>query len=1204
MYLKRLDLLGFKSFAPKTTFAFEPGISVLCGPNGSGKSNVADAVRWALGEQNARAIRGRRGEDMIFVGSQGRQPLGLAEVSLTLDNSDGRIPLDYDEVRITRRLYRSGESEYLVNGSRVRLKDLHDWLLHAALDPDGYVVVGQGSVDALILQRAEERRAVIENAADIRRHHAKLAETRSKLAATEESLLRCRAVIAELEPLVKRLRTQAERAERYRACRDELEALAAHWFRHALGTARAELVQARAAAADARAEVDRLEAALAEVEGSAADADGTARLAEDELGSREPELLTLQGERSELVGHLAAANERQRGAAAAQEVLRRELAALHERASALWSEADALNERVTVGRAELAAAERGLAVGDGSGDESESASRTAEEQLATLRQRTAELRADAAAVEGSLREARVRLERAEQRFDEARASLVLLESELPVAQQQAAAGADLAEARRAEASQLRRAREELAGARGDALGTLDGLRAEQHRLAGELQRLQIARRAIEEAGIERRTGAGLVLGAGLSGVRGLLGGELRVPDQFLAAVSAALGESVDAVVVEDADGAWAGLRLVQERGAARTGLVPLNGVAEAPPPEAALGFKAVARRLLSDLPLHGFADELVGCDRALETVRARYLALVVVAPDLDLAREAARRLSADGTAAVPWQVVTLAGQAIRWNGEWRAGRDRSAERLVGRQTELAQIDARLHQTEGELAEVVRELGVVERRANTLGSEQQDVWQKLDQAEAADRQAALAAQSSASSLAQLERDLHEARERTPGLESELARVAEQAQALERRLEALGVERSELVCQIEQAERLADRARVVWEQVRAATAQQLAALAAQRSTLEGQEALLERLEGDLGTARQAMSEIEARLEAEQCQEAVQASRVKELGAGLEAADARIGLLAESIAELRSARRRALNERGAIEGRAAELRGAIRSQRTVLEAATIAESRSVDRFERAQGEAQEYLEELDDFASGTYQQRLLVDEGGDESPEPLADPESTRRRMNALRRELRAIGPVGDAALAEFGELRERHEFLTTQTADLEATVAELRGAMEELEQLMRGAFEDAFTRVNAAFREYFARLFGGGHAELVLSSPEDLLETGIDIVARPPDKRLQPLVSLSGGERALTMVALIFALPRTNPAPFCVLDEVDAALDDSNVRRFSTVLQELSERTQFVVVSHNRGTMEIAEALYGITMDTSGVSTVMSLRLPAA
>src|SRR5919112_2888562 len=257
MHLKRLDLVGFKSFAARTAFLFEPGITVLCGPNGSGKSNVADAVRWALGEQSARAIRGRKGEDVIFVGSQGRQPLGLAEVSLTLDNSDGRIPLYYDEVKVTRRLYRSGEAEYLVNGSKVRLKDIHEWLLHAALDPDGYVVVGQGSVDELILQRPEERRVVIDNAADIRRHQTRLHETRNRLAGTQENLLRCRAVIAELEPHVTRLRAQAERAQRAQVLREELAGLAGRWLRYALAGARIELARARQEAAAARAQAER-----------------------------------------------------------------------------------------------------------------------------------------------------------------------------------------------------------------------------------------------------------------------------------------------------------------------------------------------------------------------------------------------------------------------------------------------------------------------------------------------------------------------------------------------------------------------------------------------------------------------------------------------------------------------------------------------------------------------------------------------------------------------------------------------------------------------------------------------------------------------------------------------------------------------------------------------------------------------------------
>src|SRR4051794_34787425 len=358
MHLRRLDLVGFKSFANRTTFLFEPGISVICGPNGSGKSNVADAVRWALGEQNVRAIRGRKGEDVIFVGSQGRQPLGLAEVSMTLDNSDGRIPLEYQEVKVTRRLYRSGDAEYLVNGSKVRLKDIHQWLLHAALDAEAYVVVGQGSVDELILQRPEERRLVIDNAADIRRHQTRLHETRNRLAGTEENLLRCRAVIAELEPHVSRLRAQAERAQRAQVLREELAGLAGRWLRHALAGARSELAKARADAAQARERAEKQDAEVSDLEALARRADQEATAAETAVSDLEPKLSAARDETARIARELARAEERLAGADEAEARLLTDLEAQREREAALLAEQAGLVERLQSARVALADAER------------------------------------------------------------------------------------------------------------------------------------------------------------------------------------------------------------------------------------------------------------------------------------------------------------------------------------------------------------------------------------------------------------------------------------------------------------------------------------------------------------------------------------------------------------------------------------------------------------------------------------------------------------------------------------------------------------------------------------------------------------------------------------------------------------------------------------------------------------------------------
>jgi chromosome segregation protein len=401
-------------------------------------------------------------------------------------------------------------------------------------------------------------------------------------------------------------------------------------------------------------------------------------------------------------------------------------------------------------------------------------------------------------------------------------------------------------------------------------------------------------------------------------------------------------------------------------------------------------------------------------------------------------------------------------------------------------------------------------------------------------------------------------------------------------------------------------LADRL----NEARATRAARQADLARSHAEAQGVEALLTRLQSDLAAAERSAADSHQRVEEERGRRTGLARASDELRAAAKLADTSVRPLVDSLLAARDARQQARAKRDAIQQRAGEVRAVTRANRTVVEAAAIAESRAADRLERVRREAQEYM---DDLAGVDESMQLRLDLGDEPTPgndaveEPVApsfDPDAARRRMTVLRRELRSIGDVGEATLTEFRELSARHAFLVEQVADLERAGAELRGVMEELTGLMRESFDTAFANVNAAFGEYFARLFAGGHAELVLSRPEAVLESGVDIVARPPGKRLQPLVSLSGGERALTMVALIFALLKANPAPFCVLDEVDAALDESNVRRFTSVLAELSDRTQFVVVSHNRATMESAQALYGISMDTVGVSTVVSLKLPEA
>ena len=1208
MHLKRLDLVGFKSFANRTTFLFEPGISVMCGPNGSGKSNVSDAVRWALGEQSARAIRGRRGEDVIFVGSQGRQPLGLAEVSLTLDNSEGRIPLDYQEVRITRRLYRSGEAEYLVNGSKVRLKDIHQWLLHAAIDAESYVVVGQGSVDQLILQRPEERRVVIDNAADIRRHQTRLHETRTRLSGTDENLLRCRAVIAELEPHVTRLRAQAERAERAQVLRVELGALAGRWLRHALAGARVELSRARTEAGAARQQAERQESELADLEALAREADRASTAAEGTVAEIEPRLATARDDVARIGRDLARAEERLAGADEIEARLLAEVERQRERDAALSTERAGLQHQLEAARAALAEAERAARDAADADRAEDDAARRAEAELSAARRRLGVLDGEVRNATAGAEDARGRIDRLERRQSRLADDLERLAHDLDRTRTDAAARASTALSAGSGLTEARQRRESLLERREEGRQLVDRLRAEQHRLAGERQRLEIARQAVEDsAASQKGSGRDVLLTSGTACARGLLGGELVVPDRFRLAIGAALGDRAQLVVVAGPAGSEAAVRLIQDRDLDRTGVVDVS-----PSPAHGRGGRGVRgfpQSLLDGLDVVGFADELVEVPPELEAISQRVLGMTVIVASIDAARETAQRLSASPDVPSGWQVATLDGVLVRSTGEWWAGRDRQAERLVRRRAELAEVARELESVRSRLTEVERRLKEADAGLAQRGAEERAVRDALATAESADRKAALEAQAAAGQASRLERELRDAQAAGPALESDLQRARTQreradavrAEAEERRLAGIEALKQAEAQQANVTARLAE--------ARAARATRQADLARVRAEAQGVEALLNRLRADLEAAQRAVAESERRVESERGRRAGLTAASEELRLSLRTAEGAVEPLVAALAAARDARQQARAKRGAIEQRASELRAVARAARTVVEATAIAESRAADRLERVRREAQEYVDDLAG-ADDSVQLRLNLDDepSPEDAPEeddadPPFDPEAARRRMGVLRRELRSIGDVGEATLTEYRELSERHRFLVEQVADLEQAGAELRRVMDELTGLMRESFDTAFAQVNAAFGEYFARLFAGGHAELVLSRPEEVLESGVDIVARPPGKRLQPLVSLSGGERALTMVALIFALLRTNPAPFCVLDEVDAALDESNVRRFTSVLSELSDRTQFVVVSHNRATMESAQALYGISMDTVGVSTVVSLKLPS-
>jgi chromosome segregation protein len=1130
LYLRRLDLVGFKSFAARTSTELSSGIVVIVGPNGSGKSNVSDAVLWVLGEQSAKAVRARKPEEVIFAGSASRQPLGMAEVSLVLDNSDSSLPIEYSEVRVTRRLYRSGDSEYLLNGSRVRLKDITQLLLHAGLSPDSYTVVGQGSIDELILQRPDERRVVFENVADIRRHQLRLNETRSKLTSTQANLVRVQDILAELTPHVRRLKTQADRAERAEHFRTELHNLLLRSFRWRLAHARADQRQAEGESNEATAEAEQ---AIAE-----------SLAGEQALHAVDARVAGLEERFSELRPRAEAFREQFRVAERSLAIVRERLTAAAQQRTDAETElvrGDGALEQLGADEQEAARAAPS-AEGDASGE--------ADAELSVLNARLATELAllDAAQSDRSarleqIRRADVAVQETELRLTRTIQHVHSLESNLAVDQ-----------ARQVDRdSRLASLQQQLASSSDERLELEQRLESTRARLAAAAEAHTQAEARLEAARERLRVAS-------------------QQADRLHGALQA-LG-AVDLSHADDSDlpGDW--------------------------------------QMALEGLPVIGLAGELAARIRPIDLLLAGFFRRIVVLADDASAREAHRRLTRRLAADAPaWAVLSMDGLLLAAEGArpLEAAPDQGQSALADWSRQVRQLEADL-----EAAELARRAAL---------AEVQSTRDSLDDAEANERGARLAqgeidarlaevGRTEATSQAELQ-DLEAARDRASRAATQRGEERQRADSRLRTIqEELEVARGQRVA-------LAEELRLAEERLSAST-ERTGVLRAEGAALEAaagrreaeraaREALRARIQAEIAAAQASRETGLVRLRQLETQTTELQARAAALRDEMQALERELEPIEAELQTAQTLRAEQLSERQSVEQRLAVLRAAERVAHERREVRHVAAQRAADEVERLKTEISETAEleaELSGDALWAEQLRLQFLQDDTElasaSQREAFDLEAARRRIATLQRELRAVGGVAESVVDEYRELSERHAFLEHQSADLRAAMTELEAAASELETHMRERFGQAFSAIQEAFQDCFARLFGGGEARLVLTEPDDLLRTGIDIVARPPGKKLQGLLSMSGGERALTIVSLLFGLLKINPTPFCVLDEVDAALDEANVHRFANLLAEFARQIQFIVVTHNRATMDKADAMYGVSMDAAGVSQIFSVR----
>jgi len=1187
--LKALELHGFKSFADHVRLEFPGAVTAIVGPNGSGKSNIAEAIRWVLGEQSLSTLRARRGEDLIFAGSDQRPRAGMAEVTLIFDNADGELPVEFTEVALTRRVYRDGEGEYLLNGSRVRLRDIQELLGSTPLARRTYTVIGQGVVDEVLRMRPEERRALFEEAAGIALYRMKREEALRRLEATQQNLARARDLLAELTPRLNTLRRQAERARQYEELRAQLQARWRRWaarrmarLRRGLEAARAALAEAEAArlrhqelqaaaeqqALALREAIRRQQAVLAEQEAARARLREESAAAQRQLQAIEEALQALSEQEKARRERAEALEARQAALRAMQETLEAERTALEDRLGALRQQRQELEALYASKRARAEALRRQRE------EIREAIRRQEEEETRIIRRQQALQEARRELEERSLQQAAQRTrwiqehadgvreqERLREELRRLEATLEALERERAHALQQ------LAEAE----AEVQRAREQVAEAR-----------AQAAYLEAYAEHLARGREAPEGRAEDLRA----VLAAGLPGVLGSLMDFLEVEAGWETAAAALLGPLLQAAVVQDRSAVERARPLIRH-GLPVVILSALRVERPRPAPATPGRIALPARRVA--LPARPAATILRAREPRLQAWLERHLEDIWLVENWEQAvalwpvlPRTARILTRDGE--------RIGGEGILWIGRygapevvWLAQEQawRSLpERIRAAQAALRRAEEALEARERQRQQWKEKLAALEAAARAAEAQREALQRQLRDLEAAVERAAKA-------LPSLEREIAEAEQRRAQIEAE-------HQALERRRQALAQERRAL--EASQAALDAEIAALDLEAVEAG----LARLRAEERLLEEQH-------------RQAVEMLARHREALQAAEAEWAAlsaATDDPRAALEAEHAqwrdRQHALAAQLRELEAQHAR---EMAALLEAESQFEEAWKQVEDLREAGRALE----ERVHAARLEVVRWEGEVRAFQQALHEEwRYLGEEGGDpeaeipeveeeEEGEPL---EALEEEVDALRRALRRLGPINPEAAAEYAALQERHSFLTSQIADLEAAAASLRQTIAALDQQMQQAFMETFRAVGRAFKETFIELFGGGNARLALTEAESWDQAGVEIFVRVPGKRTQNLMMLSGGEKALTATALIFALLQVRPSPFVVLDEADAALDEANIGRFREMIRRLSGRTQFILITHNRGTVEAADVLYGVTLRPDGASQVLSLRLEEA
>ncbi|OMP68572.1 chromosome segregation protein SMC [Domibacillus epiphyticus] len=1182
MILKKLDIAGFKSFAGKVTVEFMPGVTAVVGPNGSGKSNITEAIRWVLGEQSAKSLRGGKMEDVIFSGSDSRRRLNEADVTITLDNRDGALPLDYTEVSITRRVNRNGESDYFINKQSCRLKDIIELFMDSGLGRGAFSIIGQGRVDEILNSRPEERRSIFEEAAGVLKYKTRKKQAEQKLLETEENVSRVNDILHELEQRIEPLEMQASAAKDYLEKKAELKEIEAAVWAHDIAAfhdewerQKEERLRNERQAARLSEQVDSEELLMKEMEQE------LKQLGEQEDAAQQ-NLLTIIESLEKIEGKRRLMDEREKNASYNEERLTKSIAEAERKRSSLKAAAEEASTSAELKRKEYEQLQK-------EANEKEkllnALSENTEEKLESLKSDYIDHLNRAAAAKNELREIERQLERLTVRFERLGGTNDQYLQERQLLEQERI---KLEEAREAAEERLNKHTSSYREAKKDRDALKETIEKRRTALYKAYQILQeaVSRRnllsSLEEEYAGFYSGVKEVLkekNNRLPGVIGAAAELINVPKEYETAIETALGGALQHIFVTNEQSARESILFLKKNRYGRATFLPLSTVKEKTLPDHVLASIRHEKGFL------GTAAELTEYDQQYARAVGHLLGNVIIASSLEEANSIARKINHR------YRIVTVEGDVVNAGGSMTGGSlKKNAVSLIGRKNELELLSSQIEKMEQKTAAAEKEVKSLQIRS----AEQEKEVQKLEETGEIYRQSL---QEVINQLLEWSFNEQSVNDRLAVYDAEKREFYNEQSRLLKRKAEVEVNLKEEESAIQSLD------------------QHIASLESKRKSANSER---EKIAEELNILRPQIAVLNEQLDYKKEQE----NRLRSEWIEIEKVYKQ---LSAELSFMKNERNDSGTTGVTLAGQSEEL--SIKKDRTMKEISRIKTNRGeksaqLEQKTRLLSESRRLLKglsdalrehdvkiarldvELDSLLQKLNEQYSLTFEEA-QRDFPLNRPiDEARRHIRLIKKTIEELGDVNIGAIEEYETTFERVTFLRDQKTDLEEAKETLRDVMNEMDTEMTRRFTDTFDAIKAEFQPAFTELFGGGRAELKLTDPKDILHSGVDISAMPPGKKLQNLSLLSGGERALTAIALLFALLRVRPVPFCILDEVEAALDEANVHRFSRYLKQFSEDTQFIVITHRKQTMEEADALYGVAMQESGVSSLVSVRLEEA